>query len=75
MDMELHMSTFIPGRLMRALVNGEEATIYLTLMLPDKGPQRRDHWYRHFPGHALVPFDAKVEVLGDADTATPKPRQ
>jgi hypothetical protein len=64
--------TFIPGRLMHATVNGAEAVVYLTLMLPDKGPQRRDHWYRFFPGHELVPFDADVVMLSEVNTHAPK---
>lgn len=56
--------TFIPGRLMDATVNGKDTVIYLTLMLPEKGPNRRDHWWRAFPGHELVPFDAEVVVHG-----------
>ena len=63
---------FIPGRLMHATVNGVDAVVYLTLMLPDKGPQRRDHWYRHYPGHELVPFDATVEVLEEVNKQVPK---
>ena len=71
------MSTqaFIPGRLMHAKVNGADAVVYLTLMLPDKGPQRRDHWYRHYPGHQLVPFDASVEVLSEVNTHAHKAPQ
>lgn len=59
---------FIPGRLMNATVDGVHAVVYLTLMLPDKGPQRRDHWYRHYPGHELVPFDADVVMLAEVNT-------
>ena len=53
------------GRERYATVNGQECTVYLSLMTDEKGLERRDHCYRYGrPSHEVIPKDAEV-VFGD----------
>jgi len=63
------MDQFIPGHLINALVNGEPAVIYLSLMVDGSNKLRSSHCWRYGPpSHEILPDEAIVEVLGYVTT-------
>lgn len=57
-----------PGQLLRAIVNGKKAKVYLTLSELDTDGKPR---WRYAPGtkkaHTLIPLSDPVKVLGEVN--------
>lgn len=56
------MSTYNPGQLLDALVDGSDAVVYLSLRVDGTNAARKDHCYRYAPPSNEVVL-GNVEIL------------